>query len=519
MLLISVWLDTGSLTVQSGLTRIISSEGPWIVRSLVAFATLFLALGYFRTRHLIKTDTLVDARPSWKFLSGHLGALGVFGLLSNILFGLGISGFRADALVAGWLAAGLIAVALGCFAFVPPAVWLKLGRASGNAWIYASISGVAAFLARGVTWSLWSSANQVTLWTFHVVKALLTPFLSGIIADTGTMNIGSQRFHVQIAPECSGYEGVGLILIFGVAWLWFFRSEFRFPRALILPPAGVLLIWLANAARIAALILIGNAGAPGVALGGFHSQAGWIAFNAVAIGMALAARNSAWLTVRGVQPDVLDEPSENPVAPYLMPFLMIMAAAMISRAVADGFEWLYPLRFLAAATTLWFFRARYRELDWRFGWVSIATGAVVFVLWLALDKAGGEHAGESIGTALQSSPDFVRFGWLAIRTLAAVVTVPIAEELAFRGFLLRRLISLDFEAVAWRNYSALALIVSSVAFGSLHGERWLAGSLAGLLYAGAMLWRGRIGDAVVAHATTNALLAAWVLLGQRWSLW
>ena len=53
---------------------------------------------------------------------------------------------------------------------------------------------------------------------------------------------------------------------------------------------GVALIWIANAMRIAGLLLIGNAGAPQVALGGFHSQAGWIAFNAVAIGICLLAR-------------------------------------------------------------------------------------------------------------------------------------------------------------------------------------------------------------------------------------
>ena len=177
---------------------------------------------------------------------------------------------------------------------------MRLLRVSGNAWVFALISAVAAFLVRDLSWSLWSSGNPITLWTFHVVRMLLTPFLSGIIADPATMALGSQRFHVLIAPECSGYEGAGLILIFGIAWLWFFRSEFRFPRALILLPAGVLLVWLSNAVRIAALILIGNAGAPGVALGGFHSQAGWIAFNVVAIGMALAARSSSWLTSGGL---------------------------------------------------------------------------------------------------------------------------------------------------------------------------------------------------------------------------
>jgi membrane protease YdiL (CAAX protease family) len=47
----------------------------------------------------------------------------------------------------------------------------------------------------------------------------------------------------------------------------------------------------------------------------------------------------------------------------------------------------------------------------------------------------------------------------------------------------------------------------------------LAGTLAGLIYAVAFLRRGRIGDAVMAHATTNALLAVYVLLGGKWDLW
>ena len=48
---------------------------------------------------------------------------------------------------------------------------------------------------------------------------------------------------------------------------------------------------------------------------------------------------------------------------------------------------------------------------------------------------------------------------------------------------------------------------------------WLAGTLAGLFYAWALIRRSRIGEAVIAHATTNALLAAYVLLFQKWHLW
>lgn len=119
--------------------------------------------------------------------------------------------------------------------------------------------------------------------------------------------------------------------------------------------------------------------------------------------------------------------------------------------------------------------------------------------------------------AVSSTP--IRATWIVFRTLSAIVTVPIAEELAFRGFLLRRFISPDFEALPLRTFTWLGLGISSIAFGLLHGNLWTAGVLAGLLYAWALVRRGRIGEAVVAHATTNPLLAGYVLIFQRWHLW
>jgi CAAX prenyl protease-like protein len=65
----------------------------------------------------------------------------------------------------------------------------------------------------------------------------------------------------------------------------------------------------------------------------------------------------------------------------------------------------------------------------------------------------------------------------------------------------------------------LAVVGSSIAFGLLHGQRWMAGIIAGLLYAGVLKSRGRMGDAVAAHAITNALLSAWVISRAQWSLW
>jgi CAAX prenyl protease-like protein len=103
--------------------------------------------------------------------------------------------------------------------------------------------------------------------------------------------------------------------------------------------------------------------------------------------------------------------------------------------------------------------------------------------------------------------------------LASVTTVPLAEELAFRGYLLRRLISSDFEAVSFSRVTPVAVLVSSAIFGLLHGGRWIAGILAGIVLALLIMRRGRIGDAVAAHAVANGLIALYVLAFNAWSLW
>ena len=53
----------------------------------------------------------------------------------------------------------------------------------------------------------------------------------------------------------------------------------------------------------------------------------------------------------------------------------------------------------------------------------------------------------------------------------------------------------------------------------MHGAMWFPAMIAGLAYGALAIKTGRISDAVIAHATTNALLAAAVLLFDQWQLW
>ena len=514
---LTVWLDNDRLASAPGLTRVVALWGPWILRGAVGFAGIFATFVYLGKRAAIEQiSSLLQKTPvRVSFLAAHFIAIAAFAGISSVLYGSHPTSLLASLTAAAWLGTGLLSIALGGIAFMPLPLWIRLIRDSGYLWLYALVSIGLACLAGDLSRTEWQPTSK---FTFFLTQAMLTPFVSKVVSNPSLMILGTPRFEVEIAPQCSGYEGVGLMLIFGILWLWFFRKESRFPHALTLIPAGMTIIYLLNAARLAALIMIGDAGFERIALGGFHSQAGWIAFNCVAVGFCIAARQVRWISKERTPEPVPDIPASNPAAAYLFPFIAILAAGMVSRAGTADFEWLYPLRFIAAIGTIWAFRRSYAALDWRCGFTAPAIGIVVLLIWIGADRFAGVKT-EATPVALASASYFARNSWILIRILAAVITVPIAEELAFRGFLIRRIMSADFDTLPPRQYTMVAVAVSSLAFGLLHGQQWLAGIVAGLLYAWAFLRRGRIGDAVVAHATTNALLAVYVLRFQQWHLW
>jgi exosortase E/protease (VPEID-CTERM system) len=308
--------------------------------------------------------------------------------------------------------------------------------------------------------------------------------------------------------------------VFLAAYFWFSRRRLRFPQVLLLIPLGTVVIWFANTMRITLLILIGTWGWPQIALGGFHSQAGWLIFGAIALGLVAVSNRSRYF----VKASAADERTvksgaskvrSNLAAPYLIPFLAILATTMLTGAFSSGgTNALYPLRVLVVAGVLWWMRDSYREMKWTWSWEAVAAGAGVAVFWLLVIRVGDAPQQMAIPS--------VAGGWLVlwwpIRLLGYVVTVPIAEELAFRGYLTRRLISADFHEVAIGAFTWTSWIGSALFFGLMHGQHWLIGSVAGLVFAAVMYRRGQLADAVVAHMTTNGLIAAYAAGTGNWSL-
>jgi len=479
-------------------------------RFIVALVAALSVFAFARGRpERSSTPPIAYFRPAW--IAVHLALLGCLVWLSSQLFPPTPPPIPFAAVIGLWLTCAVAAVFCGFVATAPLPLWLKAARALGNVWFYSVAAALAAATAIPLSQELWRPTAAAT---FDLVRIILLPILPGLMADPARLVIGTQRFTVAILGVCSGLEGMSLILVFMIAWLWYFRKEYRFPRALLLIPLGVALMFALNAVRIAVLLLIGNAGYYEVAVYGFHSQAGWIAFNAVAVGIAFWTRRSRWLN-RSEKPALESEQSENPTAVFLMPLLAILAAGMLSHSLSGRFEWFYPLRLVACVAVIVIYRRRLAALEWRLSWRGPLLGIGVFLVWsiavhfLVPDSAMPEP--------LAAASPSLRSSWIVCRVAGSVLTVPIAEELAYRGFLMRRLQSRAFDSLPYRSVGWLALGASSVIFGAAHGALWLPGIVAGIAYGWIVKRQGQLGEAVTAHMTTNLLVAVMALGSGNWA--
>ena len=507
-------LTVPDLSGQTGIAARIIASAAQTFKVLVAFSATCLLI--FSRRLPLINDVLREqaAHRWWPWLVAHGIACAAFLLLSWPVLGPTPAGTEVTAQwLLGTLAVGLLTLVFLLLAAAPARQWLQLARSEKAGIAIAAAAGFLAWLGGFLAQAVWLPLAKMTLWCTRQLLALI---YTDIYFDNERAIVGAGDFAVQIAPECSGYEGMALITAFASVYLWLFRADLRFPRALLLLPVGIVVIWLVNVIRVTVLIAIGVSFSPDIAVTGFHSQAGWISFSIVALGL-IALSHQHLLSAAGAQGSALPVTDSGPALALLAPLLTLLTASMLIAAFSSGFATLYPLGVIATAAVLWHFRAQYRSLLCDLTWQAIAIGIVVFILWIALAPPD-EGNGVLLAMRLAELPAWQAAAWLGFRVIGSVVTVPIAEELAFRGYLIRKFVDSDFESVAAGRFTWLSFLVSSLLFGVLHNS-WIAGTLAGAGFALALYHRGRVGDAIVAHMTSNALVAVAVLAFGQWSLW
>lgn len=183
--------------------------------------------------------------------------------------------------------------------------------------------------------------------------------------------------------------------------------------------------------------------------------------------------------------------------------------------------WTYPAQtLLCGGLILWFWR-EYQLRTPRKIWFAVLIGLVVFVVWIAPQQFLG-FAPRLFGfdPEIFAKGSGLYWATVLLRFVRLVVVVPLVEEIFWRGFLLRYLISEKFTTISIGAFSWLSFLVVSLGFALAHSRAdWIGALLCGMLY-NLVAYRTRsLASCVVAHAVTNLLLGLWIMQTRQWGFW
>jgi CAAX prenyl protease-like protein len=223
--------------------------------------------------------------------------------------------------------------------------------------------------------------------------------------------------------------------------------------------------------------------------------------------------------------------------PRILPFALFMGCIALEALVRwlVGFSsapdmgtspallWLYPIRTAVVLGALVYLWPAYKELRDSLcvtvgeALLVIVVGVLVYVAWVRLDWAWAMQ-----GQPTGYNPFQVSVGagvvLAGIRIFGAAVVVPVMEELFWRSFLIRYLVTPTFTTVRLGTLTPLSFGATVVLFGLEH-HLWLAGMMAGVVYNLLLYKTRRLWPCILAHALTNLLLGIHVLFTGEWHWW
>lgn len=519
ILVISFNFDSQALVeTKNNLLGFIGYVGEFI-RFSFAVVGGFIIFGWSRLKGILLTLDEYSTHPSWQnWLFSHFISVTLFIYITSVLFE-GISfenthdSITVSLIALSWILSGIGTVVFLFFAITPLNCWSRLIKQEKGLVFLSFSAGALAWIAGELTELSWQPLTELT---FSLSYHLLNMFYPEVIVEPINKLLGTPAFQVEISPQCSGYEGIGLIVVFLSLYMVAFRKFLRFPHVYILFPIGITTIWILNTFRIVVLIAIGSSYSSEIAAGGFHSNAGWVVFVLISAGLVLLCQQMPYFNVdRENSPPI--ETNSSLVSALLLPFVILLTTIILSSIFTTGFNWFYPLRVITVGMVLWYFRNQYQQIFKNITFNSLLTGFIVFVIWLVFVDVSENDNQIFIASLSEVSP-FMASYWFLFRFVGATITVPIVEELVFRGYLIKKLTDTNFVDLKSINFTWFSFFVSSILFGVLHGE-WIAGTVAGMGFALALYRRGEVSDAIIAHMTTNTLLAFYIMITGNWSLW
>jgi uncharacterized protein len=216
---------------------------------------------------------------------------------------------------------------------------------------------------------------------------------------------------------------------------------------------------------------------------------------------------------------------------YILPFVMYLAGT----ALASQFPQVYPLLYfcvviLTAGLLIrcWRFyevvKPHWKILD------AVAVGILGIALWVFLCQFQFEAMlAESLPTFLQPKPrvglnPFEQissryvWGFIFIRLIGLAILVPAVEEIFWRGFLARWLVSEKWEEIPIGKFTVSSFLFVTLLFTTAHPE-WIAAAVYCSLLNGYLIWKKDLWSCIVAHGVSNLVLGIYVLATAQYQLW
>ena len=194
-------------------------------------------------------------------------------------------------------------------------------------------------------------------------------------------------------------------------------------------------------------------------------------------------------------------------------FIFVIITFIGGMMGGDWKFWGYMLKVVVGAWLVWEMRTFVPEMRWAVSWEAVVVGIGIFVIWVGLDPYYPKisllfkDTPESIWNPFAGFGETSALAWalIVVRIFGMTIIVPPLEEVFYRSLFYRYIVRYDFQKVALGHFDAVALVIVSSVFGLMHFQ-WLAGIICGLAYQWLVIRKGRLGDAMTAHAITNFLL-------------
>jgi len=227
-----------------------------------------------------------------------------------------------------------------------------------------------------------------------------------------------------------------------------------------------------------------------------------------------------------------------PEIPRALPFILFVGLGSLQGKFFEGSEyWIYAAKTILVAGVLWSLRGYIAEMKWAFSWEGLGVGVIIAGLWIGIDgwvpslneiwnMATGAITGESPKPTRAEPPwnplvyfsDNVALAWtfVATRVIGRSLVVPMVEEVFYRSFFYRSIAGVKFNQVPLGRWHTGAFLVTSIVFGLAHPGQWLPAIVCGAAYQLLVIRKKRLGDAMLAHGTTNLLISVYAIATGRW---